>query len=124
MDEEELRDLLSKRLHIELQLFKDSMLLKEKEEIFKFSYTIEVYVNLYEICLEHMEGMDSGTLRKLLRNGTGILESIYQGWLIREDSFYDELKECARSELELLSEPENPGYGEEGKDGAGIDKAA
>lgn len=49
MDEEGLRDLLSKRMYIELQLF------------------------------------------------------IYQGWLIRKDSFYDELKECACSELDVLS---------------------
>ena len=32
MDIEELRDLLSKRLYIELQLFKDSKLRQEKEE--------------------------------------------------------------------------------------------
>ena len=46
MDENELRDLLSKRLYIELQLFRDSMLRKEKEDIFKSSYEIEIYVNL------------------------------------------------------------------------------
>lgn len=103
MDQEGLRDLLSKRMYIELQLFKDSMLRKEKEEIFKSSYTTEVYVNLYEICLEYMEGMDSDTLRRLLVTGTGILDSIYQEWLIRKDSFYDELKECACSELDVLS---------------------
>ncbi len=42
MDENELRDLLSKRLYIELQLFKDSMIQKEKEDIFKSSYEIEI----------------------------------------------------------------------------------
>lgn len=38
MDESEMRDLLSKRLYLELQLFKDSVLRKEKEDIFKSSF--------------------------------------------------------------------------------------
>ena len=53
MDEKELKELLRERLHMELQLFKDSMLLKEKEDIFRASYEIEIYVNLYEIFAAH-----------------------------------------------------------------------
>lgn len=49
MDEKELRELLRARLHMELQLFKDFMFQKEKVDIFKSSYRIEIYVNLYEI---------------------------------------------------------------------------
>ena len=53
MEENGLRDLLSKRLYIELQLFKDSMLQREKEDIFQSSYEIESYVNLYAIFMLH-----------------------------------------------------------------------
>ena len=42
MDEKGLRELLLQRLHMELLLFKDSMFQKEKEDIFKDSYRIEI----------------------------------------------------------------------------------
>jgi len=78
MNEDELRDLLSKRLYIELQLFKDSMLRKEKEDIFKSSYEIEVYVNLYEIFTVHIGRLNVDTMRRLLSLNFGILEHLYR----------------------------------------------
>ena len=124
MDENELRDLLSKRLYIELQLFRDSMLRKEKEDIFQSSYEIEIYVNLYEIFMIHIEDLDIDTIRSLLGLAFGILEHIYQEWLSRQDGFFDELREYACDELQVISEPGNPNHGEGGKDGTGSDKAA
>ena len=124
MDKSELQDLLSTRLYIELQLFKDSLLQMEKEDIFKSSYKIEVYVNLYEIFTVHIEGMEADTMRRLLNLKFGIMEHTYQEWLSREDSFFNELKEYACDELKTLSEMENPDYRGEGEDGKGIDKAA
>jgi len=76
MDENELRDLLSKRLYIELQLFRDSMLRKEKEDIFKSSYEIEIYVNLYEIFMVHLENLDIDTMRRILNLKFGIMEHL------------------------------------------------
>ena len=124
MDENELRDLLSKRLYIELQLFKDSMIQKEKEDIFKSSYEIEIYVNLYEIFMVNIGSLDADTIRRLLNFKFGILEHIYQEWLSREDSFFDELKEYAYDELKVLSELGNPNQRREGEDGTGSDKTA
>ena len=124
MDENGMRDLLSKRLYIELQLFKDSMLQREKEDIFQSSYEIEVYVNLYEIFMMHIGNLDIGTMRKLLGLAFGILEHAYQEWLSREDGFFDELSEYARDELIVISNLRDPYNGEEGEDGTGIDKAA
>ena len=124
MDKSELRDLLSTRLYIELQLFKDSMLQMEKEDIFKSSYKIEVYVNLYEIFTVHIEDLEADTTRRLLNLKFGIIEHIYQEWLSREDSFFDELKEYACDELKTLSEMGNKDCRGEEKDGKGIDKAA
>ena len=124
MNENELRDLLSKRLYIELQLFKDSMLQKEKKDIFKSSYEIESYVNLYEIFIIHTDNLDADTMRRLLNLKFGIMEHIYQEWLSREDGFFDKLKKYACDELEILSEFGNPNCREEGEDGSGLDKTA
>lgn len=124
MDENGLRDLLSKKLYIELQLFRDSML--QKGDIFKSSYKIEIYVNLYEISMMHIENLDADTMRRLLSLSFGILEHTYQEWLSREDGFFDELREYACRELEALSEMGNPEHKEEVKvkHGTGIDQAA
>ena len=124
MDVNELRDLLSKRLYIELQLFKDSMLQKEKKDIFKSSYEIESYVNLYEIFIMHTDNLDADTIRRLLNLKFGIMEHIYQEWLSQEDGFFDELKKYACDELEILSELGNPNRREEEEDGSGLDKTA
>lgn len=124
MDENGMRDLLSKRLYIELQLFKDSMLQRGKEDIFRSSYEIEIYVNLYEIFMMHIGNLDIGTMRRLLGLAFGILEHAYQEWLSREDGFFDELRKYACDELIVISESGDSDYGEEGEDGTGSDKAA
>lgn len=124
MDENGLRDLLSKRLYIELQMFKDSMLQKEKGDIFRSSYEIEIYVNLYEIFMVYIENLDIDAIRRLLGLKFGIMEHIYQEWLSQKDSFFDELKEYACDELEVLSELRNPNCREEGEDGTESDTAA
>lgn len=124
MDENELRDLLSKRLYIELQLFKDSMLRKEKGDIFQSSYEIEIYVNLYEIFMMHIGSLDIDTMRRLLNLKLGIMEHLYQEWLSRDDSFFDELREFACDELGVLSGLGNLDCGEEEADGKRSDKAA
>ena len=125
MDEKELRELLRERLHMELQIFKDSMLQKEKEDIFKDSYRIEIYVNLYEIFAAYADHLKSGIIRRLLNFSSGILESVYQEWLRQEDGFYDELRDYAYSELENISQTGSAKRGkDDDKDGEGLDKAA
>lgn len=124
MDDKELRELLRARLHMELQLFKDSMLQHGKEDIFKASYRIEIYVNLYEILLVHTENLQGSIIRELLGMGFGILDHLYQEWLDREDSFYVELKEYACNELEAIPEKLNLDGEKEEKDGTEPDQAA
>ena len=124
MEENGLRDLLSKRLYIELQLFRDSMLRKEREDIFKSSYEIEIYVNLYEIFMVHIDNLDIGIMRRLLNLKFGIMEHLYQEWLSRDDSFFDELKAFACDGLGTLSEVGNLDCREEAEDGKRPDKAA
>ena len=124
MDDKELRELLRARLHMELQLFKDSMLQQGKEDIFQASYRIEIYVDLYEILLAHVENLQGGMIRELLGLGFGILDHLYQEWLDREDSFYVELKEYACRELEGIPGKVDPSAEKEGKDGTETDQAA
>lgn len=124
MDEKELRELLQQRLHLELMCFKDSMLQHGKEDIFKASYRIEIYVNLYEILLVHTENLQSSMIRELLGLGFGILDSLYQEWMVREDNFYEELREYACYELEALPRKVDPYAEEEEKDGTKSDQVA
>ena len=104
MEEKELKELFSERLHVELYLFKDSMLQKTKKEIYEASYKIEVFVNVYEILLEDTENLDSGTIRGNLHWKYGILESLYEEWLGRDDNSFDELKSYVGSELGVMAQ--------------------
>ena len=124
MEEKEMRELLQQRLHLELMCFKDSMLQQGKEDIFKASYRIEIYVNLYEILLAYTENLQSGMIRELLGLSFGILDHLYQEWLDREDSFYAELREYACYELETIPKKADPYAGEEEKYGTEPDQAA
>lgn len=116
MEEKELRELLQQRLHLELMCFKDSTLQQGKEDIFKASYRIEIYVNLYEILLAYTENLQSGMIRELLGLSFGILDHLYQEWLDREDSFYAELREYACYELETIPKKADPYAGEHSGD--------
>lgn len=124
MDEKELRELLQARLHMELQLFKDSILQKGKEDIFNASYRIEIYVDLYEILLAHVENLQGGMTRELLGLSFGILDHLYQEWMDREDGFYEELKEYACNELEAIPGKVNWDAEQEEKNGTESDQAA
>ena len=124
MDEKELRELLRERLHMELQIFKDSVLQRGKEDIFRASYETEIYVNLYEIFAVHTDNLQGDTIRGLLNLRFGILEAVYQGWLGKEDGFFDELKAYACREPENISETADPYRGKDDKDGKRLDKAA
>lgn len=97
----EIRELFLKRLHVELYLYKETVLKKEKTEIFAESYKIGLFANLYEILAEKAETLLEELLYKLLCQRFSILEFLYRKWLKREDGFYEELEEYVASELEL-----------------------
>ena len=124
MDEKELRGLFAQRLYLEYMIFKDSLLQKGKEDIFTASYKIEIFVNLYEILLAHAGDLHSDKIRGLLNLHIGILEFLYQKWLDKEDSFYEELSECAYSELEAVLENDNGDGRKDDGDGKESDQAA
>ena len=94
-----IRERFLKRIFAELQSFKENLLRKDKETIFGESYKIETFVNLYEILVEQADRLPDVILLELLNQSAGILESLYQEWLKREDNFYQELKEYVDSAL-------------------------
>ncbi len=98
---EEIRELFLKRLHVELYLYKETVLKKEKAEIFAESYKIELFINFYEILAEQVQTLPEELLYQLISLRFGILEFLYRKWLKREDGFYEELKAYVASELEL-----------------------
>ena len=124
MGEKELRELFQQRLYLELMLFKDSVLRKEKEDIFRDSYRIEIFVNLYEILLVHTEKLQSDVIRELLQFHEGILEFLYLRWQYKEDNFYEELRDYACSELEAVLENSDADGRKGDGDGEESDQAA
>ena len=92
MDTGELRELLLGRLYIEEQLFRDSMLHRDKKTIMEEAYKIETFANLYEILVEQMEQLSEETLRKLLGAmsipWTQKVELFSQHSICRENYFY------------------------------------
>ncbi len=124
MELQEWKDLLLKRLHIESQLFKDSILRQPKEEIYKSFYKIEVFVNSYEILLEDMERLDEDTVRELLYQNFSILDFLYQEWLAREDCAFDELKTYIGGELAAIAKGSSLSRRKESTNGTEYDKAA
>ena len=102
MDERQLREVFLERLHIEIQLFKDSMLRKSKVDIYDASYRIEMFVNLYEILVELAEKMPEALIRAMVYYPGGILDAFYEEWLKKEENFYTELRDYVGDELEAI----------------------
>lgn len=94
-----IRTLFCKKISEELKEFKTSVLKTEKESIYSESYRIEVYVNIYEILMELAEKLPETVMLLLLKQSTGIIASLYEKWLKREDSSYEELKEYVLEEV-------------------------
>lgn len=92
------RRIFLKKIYEEYLEFKDKLLQKSKDDIYGDSYKIEVFVNLYEILVEKSDYLSSEILRNLL-NQSVILETLYNSWMKKEDSSYDELKQHVEEEL-------------------------
>ena len=104
MDERELREIFLERLHVELHLFRDSMIRKSKADIYANSYMINIYINLYEILADMSGQMKELLLRQLLYQPSGILDAFYEEWLTRDDNFHMELQDYVKDELNVISD--------------------
>lgn len=124
MKEKELKDLLSKRLYIELQLFKYAILRQTKEEIYRGSFKIEAIEHAYEILQENMENIDEDTVCVLLYQDFSVLEFLCQEWMSREDSVFGGFREYIKNRLETITQIKDTVSEKEGEDGAEFNKAA
>ena len=103
MGEKEVRNLLEKRLYLELQVFRYSILRNSKREIYDSAYKIEILETIYDILLEKIQSIKEELICHLLWWKGGILELMYQEWLKKEDSSYEELMVHIKDELRLFS---------------------
>jgi len=123
MGEREVRRLLAKRLHLEFQMFKYNTLMKSKQEIYDSSYQIEMMAAIYEIIIEQIESIGEETIGHLLWWNSSILQFLYDEWLSKDDSSYEELKAHVGMELGIGHSSGNIRR-EDAVDGARIYKAA
>ena len=116
--------LLAKRLYLELRMFRYSTLRKSKKEIYESSYKIELFSAIYEVLLESLEYINEDTAYHLLWWNGGILEFLYEEWLKKEDSSFEELKAHINAELGLLPVVEDISSRREYADGKRCHQAA
>ena len=88
-----------KMIYDELQAYKEKTLLEDKERIFGKAYEMDVVSNLCMVLEELADSLSEIVLKDLVSQGTGILETLYQKWLKKEDSSYRELKEHIEAEI-------------------------
>ena len=100
----EIKELFYKRIYAELLNFKNDMLTQDKEIIYRSSYKIEFFVNVYEILVDQAEKQSEAVLYRLVYQCTGILDSLYEEWLRMEDNAFSELQEYIHNELFKESE--------------------
>ena len=124
MGEKEGKRLLAKRLYLELRMFRHSILQKSKKEIYESSYQTEMMAAIYEILLESLEYINENTTNHLLWWNGGILEFLYDEWLKKEDSSFEELKAHVGTELGLIAKPEVSNGRKDTADGKRIYQAA
>ena len=99
-----IKELFYKRIYAELLNFKNDMLTQDKEIIYRSSYKIEFFVNVYEILVDQAEKQSEAVLYRLVYQCTGILDSLYEEWLRMEDNAFSELQEYVHNELFKESE--------------------
>lgn len=106
MGEKEGKRLLAKRLYLELRMYRYAILRKSKKEIYESSYKTELMAAIYEVLLESLEYINENTVCNLLYWNESILEFLYEEWLKKEDSSFEELKSYVGTELGLISKSE------------------
>lgn len=94
------------KLKEEYQQFRQRILQKDKQDIIKDSYRIEIFEELYKILVEKGDTLSDAILRNLLYQ-SGILDFLYDCWLKKEDSQLQELMDCVEEELGKAEQQEN-----------------
>lgn len=124
MGEKEGKRLLAKRLYLELRMYRYAILRKSKKEIYESSYKTELMAAIYEVLLESLEYINENTVCNLLYWNESILEFLYEEWLKKEDSSFEELKAHVGAELGIVPETEENSSRKDTADGKRIYQAA
>lgn len=124
MGEKEGKRLLAKRLYLELRMYRHATLRKSKKEIYESSYKTELMAAIYEVLLESLEYINENTVCNLLYWNESILEFLYDEWLKKEDSSFEELKAHIGAELGVVPETEESSGRKDTMDGKRIYQAA
>ena len=95
---EGIREIFKIRLCREFLQFKESMLAKDKGELFDSCSLIGVYRDIYEITLELAVSLPEEQLEALYVK-SDILEGLYRGWVKVEDSYYREMQQYVENKL-------------------------
>lgn len=91
------------KLYLEYLKFKDDMLRKTQDEVFKNCYKIDVFLNLYEILVEKSQTFSAEVLLHLEKE-ENILEDLYEGWMKIDDSTYQEMCQYVNRKLGVLAQ--------------------
>lgn len=94
------------KLKEEYQQFRQRIFQKDKQDIIKDSYRIEIFEELYKILVEKGDTLSDAILRNLLYQ-SGLLDFLYDCWLKKEDSQLQELMDCVEEELGKVKPQEN-----------------
>lgn len=86
------------KLYLEYLQFKDEMLRKTQEEVFESCYKIDVFLNLYQIMVEKAQELSVEILVQLEQD-EHVLEKLYNGWMKKSDSTYEEMVQYVNEKL-------------------------
>ncbi len=98
-----MKERISERIYGEYQAYKAEILGLPNTEIFGKSYEIDTVVNIYEILMEKVQGLPDDTLAALLPH-KNILMELYDSWLGKDDSSYQELAGHVEEEIGAIAD--------------------
>ena len=95
---EGIREIFRIRLCREFLQFKESILAKDKGELFDSCSLIGVYRDIYEITLALAASLPEGQL-EVLYGKSDILGWLYGGWIKEEDSYFQEMQQYVENKI-------------------------
>lgn len=95
---EGIREAFRIKLYREYLQFKESMLLKDRLDLYGCCYRIDVYRNLYEIVSGLAARMPAHMLEAMYGKD-GILDWLFESWTKADDSCHKELEEHVEREV-------------------------
>lgn len=94
------------RIYGEYQAYRADILGLPNAEIFGKCYEIDTVVNIYEILMEKVQELPEDTLAALLSH-KNILMELYDSWMAKNDSSYQELVSHVEDEIEVIVDKDN-----------------